>query len=224
MAAECGCHVQSHVSESDWAHGFVAERYGYNDTEALDRFGLLTRKTVLAHGGHLTDDDMGLMADRGAGVAHCPISNSYFGNAVFPLRQALEKGVHVGLGTDISGGPILTMFEAVRGTVQVSRMLQDGVEPRLPSDTRGRKGAAVDLATAFHCATAGGGIALDLPIGVIAPGYKADLMVVDTGAATGNIRLFDETDLSLILQKILYTATRANIADVYVDGRRVAGQ
>lgn len=223
LAAECDCHVQSHVSESDWAHHHVLARYGHTDTEALDRFGLLTRKTVLAHGGHLTDADMDRMADRGAGVAHCPISNSYFGNAVFPLRQAIEKGVHVGLGTDISGGPILTMFEAMRGTVQVSRMLQDGVEPQLPANRRGRTGAAVELATAFHCATAGGGEALDLPIGKIAVGYKADLIAIDTTASQGGIRLFEETDLSLILQKILYTATRANIAAVYVDGMRVAG-
>lgn len=222
LAAECDCHIQSHVSESDWAHHFVQERYGHSDTEALDSFGLLTRKTVLAHGGHLTDKDMERMATRGAGVAHCPISNSYFGNAVFPLRQALEKGVHVGLGTDISGGPILTMFEAVRGTVQVSRMLQDGVEPRRPAESRGRAGAAVDLVTAFHCATAGGGVALDLPIGRIAVGYKADLIMIDTAAATGGIRLFGETDLSLILQKILYTATRANISAVYVDGAKVS--
>ena len=224
LAAECGCHVQSHVSESDWAHGHVLARYGHTDTEALERFGLLTRKTVLAHGGHLTGDDMARIAGRGAGVAHCPISNSYFGNAVFPLRQAMEKGVHVGLGTDISGGPILTMFEAMRGAVQVSRMLQDGVEPQQPAEIRGRAGAAIDLATAFHCATAGGGEALDLPIGKIAVGYKADLIAIDTAAPEGGVRLFGETDQMLILQKILYTATRANIAAVYVDGAQVAGK
>ncbi|UXN72519.1 amidohydrolase family protein [Devosia sp. A8/3-2] len=49
LAAECDCHVQTHCSESDWAHGHVLNRYGHTDAQALDNFGLLTRKSVLAH-------------------------------------------------------------------------------------------------------------------------------------------------------------------------------
>ena len=100
LAKECGCHVQTHCSESDWAHGYVLSRYGVTDTEALDRFGLLGRRTVLAHANFLTTDDMDRVREREAAVAHCPLSNVYFANAVFPLRAALDKGVHVGLGTD----------------------------------------------------------------------------------------------------------------------------
>lgn len=222
IAQEYQCHVQTHCSESDWAHSHVLSRCGCTDAEALDRFGLLTRRSVLAHSNFLTDADMDRLAARGAAVAHCPVSNAYFANSVFPLRKALEKQVHTGLGTDISGGPIASIWEAMRATVQVSRMAQDGTDPDLPADSRGKPGAAVDLATAFHLATAGGGIALDLPVGVIAPGYRADLLLVDTTAATGGIRLFGEADNLLILQKILYTATRANIARVQIDGQTVA--
>lgn len=222
IAQEYQCHVQTHCSESDWAHSHVLSRCGCTDAEALDRFGLLARRSVLAHSNFLTDADMDRLAARGAAVAHCPVSNAYFANSVFPLRKALERQVHVGLGTDISGGPIASIWEAMRATVQVSRMLQDGTDPDLPADRRGKPGAAVDLATAFHLATAGGGIALDLPVGVIAPGYRADLLLVDTTAATGGIRLFGEKDNLLILQKILYTATRANIARVLIDGQTVA--
>ena len=56
---------------------------------AFDRFGLLTQRTVLAHGNLLSPADMARIKDRGAGVAHCPLSNVYFSNAVFPLRAAL---------------------------------------------------------------------------------------------------------------------------------------
>jgi guanine deaminase len=90
LAQECGCHVQTHCSESDWAHGYALERYGHTDTVALDGFGLLTRKTVLAHSVFLTDTDMDAVRDAGAGVAHCALSNMYFANAVFPLRRASE--------------------------------------------------------------------------------------------------------------------------------------
>ena len=218
IAQQYQCHVQTHCSESDWAHAHVLARCGATDAQALDDFGLLTRRSVLAHSNFLTEADMARLATRGAAVAHCPVSNSYFANSVFPLRQALEKQVNTGLGTDISGGPIASIFDAIRATVQVSRMLADGTDPAIPAAERGRPGAAVDLTTAFHLATAGGGRALDLPIGIIAPGYRADLLAIDTAAPTGGIRLFGEDNPLLVLQKILYTATRANIARVWVDG------
>ena len=132
LAQETGCHVQTHCSESDWAHGHVLQRFGHTDAEALDGFGLLTRRSVLAHSVFITDSDMALVKARGTGIAHCALSNMYFGNAVFPLRRALEKGLHVGLGTDISGGPSGSMIEACRATVQASRMLEDGGTCRSP--------------------------------------------------------------------------------------------
>jgi len=221
LAAECGCHVQTHCSESDWAHGHVLARYGVTDAEALDGFALLTRKSVLAHSNFVTDGDMDRLAARGAAVAHCALSNVYFANSVFPLRHALDKHVHVGLGTDISGGPSASMFEACRSTVQSSRLLQDGVDPALPAADRGRPDSRIDLVTAFYLATAGGGTALDLPIGVLAPGYRFDAIVIDTTAREGAIRLFDTTEPTAIFAKILYGATRPNVAAVWVDGRRL---
>ena len=218
LAQECDCHVQTHCSESDWAHGHVLERFGITDAAALDAFGLLTRKTVLAHSNFLTDADMHRLATNGAAVAHCALSNIYFANSVFPLRHALEKGVHVGLGTDISGGPSASMFEAVRTTVQSSRMLAEGTDPALPAEKRGRPNSAIGLVTAFYLATAGGGEALDLPIGIIAPGYRFDVLAVDTNARAGAIRLFGETDPTAIFEKLIYGTTRANIAAVWVDG------
>ena len=223
ISAETGAHVQTHCSESDWAHGHVLARYGHTDAEALDRFGLVTRKSVLAHSNFLTDDDMDRLAARGAAVAHCALSNAYFANSVFPLRKALEKHLHVGLGTDISGGPSASMFEACRMTVAASRMLEDGVDPALPAGQRGRAGSRVDLATAFHLATAGGGIALDLPIGLIAPGYRFDAVAIDATAPQGGVRLFGETRPQAIFEKMLYGATRANVSAVWVDGVQVVG-
>ena len=223
LAQETGAHVQTHCSESEWAHVHALNRFGETDTAALDRFGLLTRRTVLAHAGFITDGDMQRIAQRGAAVAHCPVSNAYFANAVFPLRRALEKGVRVGLGTDISGGPISSMFEATRAAVMVSRMLQSGVDPDTPPKQRGISRSAVPMSTAFHIATAGGAAALDLPVGRFEPGRKFDAIAIDCEASDGGIRLFGEADPLAILEKILYTATRANIARVFVDGQQVGG-
>ncbi|WEK49410.1 MAG: guanine deaminase [Candidatus Kaistia colombiensis] len=224
LARECGCHVQTHCSESDWAHGYVLDRFGRTDAETLDRFGLMTRKTVLAHSNFLTDSDMDLIHARGAGVAHCPLSNAYFANAVFPLRAALAKGVRVGLGTDISGGPTASMIEAQRMAIAASRMLETGVDPARPQGSRGRPGSRIDFDIAFHLATAGGGDVLDLAVGQFRPGFHFDAILVDPDAPGGTMRVWDDIDSDEdALQKVVYTASKANLAAVWIGGRSVSG-
>lgn len=223
LAKQCGCHVQTHCSESDWEHGYVLDRHGMTDAESLDRFGLLGRRTMLAHSNLLTASDMELIRTRQAAVAHCPLSNGYFAGAVFPLRAALEKGLNVGLGTDISGGPSASMLENARAAILVSRMLETGVDPAKTGAERASGAPTrIDFRQAFHIATAGGAKALDLPVGRFEPGCKFDAIVIDTQAEKGTMRLFDEFDSGeAILQKIIFTASRANISDVYVSGRKV---
>ena len=222
LAAECGCHVQTHCSESDWAHGYVQARHGMSDAASLDRFGLMTRRTVLAHANFLDEDDMARVKARGSGIAHCPLSNAYFADSVFPLRRALDRGLHVGLGTDISGGPSSFLPEAARGAVLVSRILESGADAGRPRGERASGAPArIDFREAFHLATAGGAQARDLPVGRFAPGYAFDAVLVDAAAEQGGIRLFGEEDGETILQKIVYGAARANIVKVWVDGRAV---
>ena len=222
LAAECGCRVQTHASESDWEHGYVLKRHGVTDAESLDRFGLLGRGGVLAHAVHLTGADFDLLRRRGAGIAHCPASNAYFADAVFPLREALSRGVPVGLGTDISGGPSASLFDAARTAILASRLRESGVDAGRAPDARGGVAQArIDFRAAFHLATAGGGRALDLPIGQFAVGYRFDALRLDAEAEAGGVRLWEFDKGEQILQKIVYGATRANIAGVWVDGRAV---
>ena len=123
-----------------------------------------------------------------------------------------------GSGTDISGGPSASMFEACRSTVQSSRVLDEGVDPALAKDERGRPGSRIDLVTAFHLATAGGGVALDLPVGRIAPGYRFDVVLIDTTEKEGGIRLFGDESETDVFEKIVYGTTRPNVRQVFVDG------
>jgi guanine deaminase len=146
----------------------------------------------------------------------------YFSNAVFPLRAALAKGLRVGLGTDISGGPCASLFDSLRMSIAGSRLLEEGVDPALPPERRGRPDSRIDWRTAFFLATAGGADVLDIPVGRFAPGNKFDAIVVDTRADEGGIRIFEEIDtLEDVLSKILYTASRCNITGVFVAGRGV---
>jgi guanine deaminase len=224
LAAESGCPVQTHCSESDWEHEFVLHRCGRTDTQALEEFGLLSRRSILAHGNFLSDTDLATIAACGAAVAHCPLSNVYFSDAVFPLRRALEMGVRVGLGTDIAGGASPSILDNVRQAVIASRTLESGVDARQSRAERRRPHSRVDLPTAFWVATAGGGAALDLPVGMFREGFEFDSLLVDAGAPDSNLRLDQSDTAAEILQKIAYHAARANIRTVWVAGRCVHGQ
>ena len=219
IAKSCGCHVQTHCSESDWQHGYVLDRHGMSDTDSLDRFGLLTRHTTLAHANFLSDNNMMTIVRHGAGVAHCPLSNAYFSTAVFPLRRALDKGIRVGLGTDISGGPSSFLPDSLRAAVFASRLLDDGVDALQDYASRGVRDSRIDWRTAFYLATKGGAEVLDLPVGAFEPGRQFDAVLIDPQAAEGSVRLMEGIDnIEEGLQKILYTASKANITRVWVGG------
>ncbi len=221
LADETGCHVQTHCSENDWEHGFVQARCGESDCRALDRFGLLSRQTILAHGNFIGDDDQALIKSKGATIAHCPLSNIHFADAVFPLRHALDGGLHVGLGSDIAGGASPSILSSARHAVMASRSLESGVDPALPRDRRGRPGARISALEAFWLATAGGGQALDLPLGLFRPGYQFDAILIDRGTPSSDLFLAPEDDPATLLHKIVHLGGRQDIRKVWVSGRRV---
>lgn len=220
LANKYGCHVQSHCSESDWAHQYVLDRYGRSDAFKLSDFGLLTPKTFLAHCNFLDTADMALLHEAGSAVSHCPLSNFYFSGAVFPLKEALAQGVKVGLGSDISGGPNPFLLDSGREALAASRALASGVDPRLPPAIRGRSCSAVDFREAFWLATAGGGEALGLRVGRFEAGYAFDAVLFDVNARHSNVRIWPGLDSDEdIIQKIFYNASRSNIMQSWVAGR-----
>ena len=224
LAQHSGCHVQTHCSEGDWEHAYVLERCGKTDTLSLDGFGLLTPRTVLAHCDFIDDADMGVIKGTETGIAHCPLSNLYFANAVFPARKALDRGLQVGLGTDIAAGANPGILHNCQVAVAASRALEDGVNPDLPSAERGAAGARIDFREAFWMATAGGGEALGLKVGKFVRGYAFDAIVVDAGEPDSNLIIWEDMDSGDdILQKIIYNADRRNIKRVWVQGEQVKG-
>ena len=224
IAQEYGCHIQTHCSESDWEHAYVINRHGRHDTQSLKEFGLLTDKTVLAHADFIDDKDMDTIRQAQTGVAHCPLSNFYFSNAVFPSRKALDRGLQVGLGTDISGGPDPSLLRSCSMAVTASRALEEGVDPAADSDNRGTPGSRIDFREAFWMATTAGGLALDLKIGLIKQGYAFDAIVIDANVENSNLILWEGLDTHEdMLQKIIYTADRHNITRVWVQGKLIKG-
>jgi guanine deaminase len=224
IARETRAHVHTHCSEGDWEHAFVRARCGRTDTMSLDHYGLLTEQAVLAHCNYIDDRDMEMIGERGVGISHCPLANLYFSNAVFPARRALDRGLDVGLGTDVSGGASPSILHACQMAVTASRALEDGVNPQLSRERRGTPGTRIDFREAFWMATSGGGLALDLKVGLFAPGYAFDAIVIDTSIPDSNLIIWEGIDEGDdLVQKMIYNADRRNITRVWVQGRRVRG-
>ena len=222
LAKKYNCYVQSHCSESDWEHNFVLERFGKRDTEVLNQFGLLTDKSIMAHGNFINSEDAEIFKKNKSSVCHCPISNSYFANAVLPVNKLKKQGLNICLGTDISGGFSPSLYDNIKHTVMASRMLNDGVDNSLGSHCRGNHDSKVSVFKAFYLATTGGGEALKLPLGLFKEGYICDFQVIDINIPTNKLpNYLDNEEDKHLLQKILYLSTSENIREVWVQGKQM---
>jgi 5-methylthioadenosine/S-adenosylhomocysteine deaminase len=104
LSAERGFVVQIHLSETEQEVIDCVAATGERPAHYLDRVGLLTPHTVLAHGVWLDDGELGLIAERGSVVVTNPVANLKLAvGAVFPYPKARAAGVQVGLGTDGPG-------------------------------------------------------------------------------------------------------------------------
>lgn len=222
LAATYQVHVQSHCSESQWEHDHVYARFGKRDTQVLADFGLLTRKSVMAHGNFLTHEDGEIFHEHQSAVAHCPISNTYFANSVLPVKRLQSQGVTVGLGSDISGGFSPSLYENIRQAVMSSRLLEEGVDANKPLAERGGlENSRLSLLDAFYLATTAGGQALDLPIGCFKVGFAFDAQVIDPTHSHNPLPNFAFDQAEAQLARILYLSDQSNIRQVFVQGKLV---
>eukprot|EP00933_Yihiella_yeosuensis_P008303 TRINITY_DN113678_c0_g1_i2.p1 TRINITY_DN113678_c0_g1~~TRINITY_DN113678_c0_g1_i2.p1 ORF type:complete len:363 (-),score=70.33 TRINITY_DN113678_c0_g1_i2:93-1181(-) len=232
LASRRGCLVQTHVAESLDEVAFCRSLHPEcsRDAELLRQTGLLPGpgRAVLAHGVHLNDEELDMMAKVGAAVSHCPLSNAYFANGVFRVKEALDKGVRVGLGTDVAGGYDPSMLSALRAAVWASRQLENGVAlydfgngPPEAGPNHVRKGATIDHAEALWLATLGGAEALGLErkIGSFAIGKEFDALIVDVRSEDSGVDTFPEDSEDDLLQKFLHIGDDRNIIQVFVQGR-----
>ena len=90
-------------------------------THLYAEHGLVTSKSVFAHCCHLTPAEVKLVKANGSAVSHCPVSNSYLGSGICPVRELLDEGITIGLGTDVSGGLSPSVLVAAREAGHVSR-------------------------------------------------------------------------------------------------------
>ncbi|KAI5867027.1 guanine deaminase [Durotheca rogersii] len=254
LRRETGLPVQTHVSENADEVALVARLFPGHASyaEVYDAHGLLEGgRTILAHAVHLTDAEADLVARRRAGVAHCPCSNTALTSGEAPVRWLLDKGIAVGLGTDMSGGYSPSVLEAARQTVLVSNHLAmpaaaAGVERapdshRQPPDDNERARAKLSVEEVLHLATRGGAevVGLSDRVGGFEAGKEWDAQLIGlaavpdgggeedggragAGAADeGNVDVFGWETWEDRVAKWVFGGDDRNVRKVWVRGRLV---
>lgn len=89
-----------HLAETKKEFDDCLKKTGLTPTVYLDKLGLLSEKSLLAHCVWVTDEDLDIMAKRKVNVVHCPLSNLKLGSGIMPLGKMLERKINVCLGTD----------------------------------------------------------------------------------------------------------------------------
>ena len=163
--------VQSHLSENTSEIAWVAELEPDSESygDAYNRYGLFGQTpTIMAHCVWTQGHELELMKRNGVMVAHCPTSNFNIASGMAPIRTFLEEGLHVGLGSDISGGHDLNMFRMMVYAIQVSKMQYQQNHDK----------AFLTLPEIFWIATKSAGSFFG-KVGSFEPGYDFDALVID---------------------------------------------
>lgn len=199
LAAEKGVTVQIHLSETEQEVTDCVAAHGERPAQYLDRVGLLTPRTVLAHGVWLDDSELELIAARGAVIVTNPVANLKLAvGRVFPYVRARGAGIQVGLGTD---GP---------GSNNSLDLFADMKVFALVQKHEARDSAAVtaeetlDLATGHRAPLLGAAPALEV-------GQPADFLLLRADAPELN---FGELPAALV-----YAASGAVVQSTVVDGQ-----
>ncbi|WP_210496553.1 amidohydrolase family protein [Microvirga antarctica] len=207
-AQDRGLPFQTHASQSVVEFQEMMRRHGRTPVGWLKEIGVLGPLTTIGHGiffdhndwlGWPTRDDVRILVESGASVAHCPTVFIRRGITLQHLGGYLKAGLNVGIGTDTFPH---NYVEEVRNAIYAARITA-------------RDAHAVNASDALHAATLGGAKALGrTDIGRVAPGAKADFFTVDLTHPAMR-PLYDP------VRSLFYTAGERPIRDVYVDGRKV---
>ena len=201
LAEQCEIPIHLHLHETKQEIEDSRQSYGIRPIERLHRLGLLSPGLIGAHGIHLSNEEISLLAQHGCSIAHCPSSNLKLASGMAPIAELIERGVNVGIGTDgAANNNRLDMFQEMRLAA-------------LPAKAVSGQTQAVNAHQALRMATLAGAQALGLEntIGSIVKGKAADLCAV----RINDVSLVPCYDAASLL---VYSAGREHVTDVWVNG------
>ena len=199
-------HLNENTSEIEWVKELFPNSKDY--ASVYDDFNLFGQtNTVMAHCIHNTDQEIELMAAKGVYAAHCPYSNYNLSSGIMPVRKYIEKGVKVGLASDISGGNNLSIPEVMHGAIQASKMTWLNSQKEL---------APLTFNEGFFLGTKGGGEFFG-KVGSFEEGYEFDALIIDDS----DLADMNELTVEERLQKYIYIGDDRNIEARYVSGKKI---
>ncbi|GAA1643005.1 8-oxoguanine deaminase [Nonomuraea maheshkhaliensis] len=164
LARTRGVRLHTHLAETLDEEEHCLEQFGVRPVDYMERLGWLGPDVWFAHAVHLSDDDLGKLAQTGTGVAHCPSSNGRLGAGIARVSELLRRGANVGLGVDGAASSELTPLV---GEMRQALLIQ-----------RARYGPrALTARQALELATLGGARNLGRQdeLGTLEPGKLADI-------------------------------------------------
>jgi cytosine/adenosine deaminase-related metal-dependent hydrolase len=202
LARRLGLRLHTHIAEALDEDDFCLERFGVRPIQLMEDLEFLGPDVWLAHGVHLSDQDIPRLAATGTGIAHCPSSNLRLASGICRVRDLLDAGGPVGLGVDGSASNDSNdLLAEVRQAMLVARA---GMDP-----------TALSAREALWIGTRGGARCLgrEDEIGSLEPGKRAD------------VALFDVSGLPYagavdFVAALAFCAPR-RVRDLFVEGRRV---
>jgi 5-methylthioadenosine/S-adenosylhomocysteine deaminase len=198
ISADQGVPIHTHLSETEQEVHDSIDAHGCRPAFYLDRLGLLHERTVLAHGVWLDDDELALIAERGATVVTNPVSNMKLAvGRAFPYPRARAAGVAVGIGTDgAASNDSLDLLDDMK----VLALLQKHSE-RDPAVLPARE--VWDVACGMLAPSLGGT--------TVAEGRPADFLLIDTALT--------EMTPGPLVEALVYATSSSAVDTVVVDGR-----
>ena len=203
-------HINENVAEIAAVAGLFPSARNYLDT--YRRHGLVTERSVFAHNVHPGDGELAVLAEHGASVSHCPTSNCALGSGLFPLREHIEYGVHVALGSDVGAGSGLFLPKEALQAYFIQQLLGPG-------------GLALTPVHLLYLATRAGALALGLDGQVGDFGVGKDFDAVWLRPAPGStlaVNLSHACDATDALARVFSLATPADVAGVWIRGELAA--
>ncbi len=202
LAEQLGLPIHTHIHETADEIRDSLKQFGIRPLERLARLGLLGPNFIGVHAVHVDEAEIGLLAQHGCHVAHCPSSNLKLASGIAPVADLLRAGINLGLGTDgAASNNRLDLFAEMRLAALLAKGAS-GDAAALPA-AAALKAATLDAARALN---------LDSQTGSIVAGKRADLVAVDLHALSSQ-PVFDP------VSHLVYVAGREDVTHVWVDGK-----
>ncbi|WFE74611.1 guanine deaminase [Roseinatronobacter sp. S2] len=173
------CYIQTHLSENHAEIALSCQLYpdAVDYTDIYARYGLLGTKSLLGHAIHLSDREIGVLAEAGAKPVFCPTSNLFLGSGLFDDAKLRAAGLVNAIATDIGGGTSYSMLQTLAEGYKVLQLQRQRLHPF----------------RAFHWITRGNAVALGLEhcIGTLDAGTEADFVILNARATPAMAQRMD---------------------------------